>query len=206
MKVYTFWHSARSLEDFVDILNKMNIDLLVDLRKKPQSRYYPHFNKQSLENFFGKKYIFGGDFLWGSPDFHNDLLEYIQNRWQNKNNSTNKLFDLIDSSVRNQIFSQNIMFSNNEKRKNWITENFLDAYISKDAEQKAIYFLQKLFEKFYDQKICFFCSEKDPLHCHRYHLLEKKWLLSFGDVEVIRIEDAMLKKNIDNDNSLDLFS
>lgn len=206
MIIYTFGHSARSLEDFKSSLNLAQIDLLVDLRKKPQSRYYPHFNKNNLEEIFKDSYIFGGDFLGGSPEFHNDLLEYIQNRGENKNNSNNKLFNLIDTSLKEKIFSQDQQFSNNEKRKFWITSNFLAEYISETSQNKAVYFLEKLFDKFPNKKICFFCSEKDPTHCHRYHLLEKKWLQKFSDIEVVHIEDLIDKHGKTSNEQITLFT
>jgi uncharacterized protein (DUF488 family) len=206
MKIYTFGHSARSLEDFQFALRLVPVDILVDLRKKPQSRYYSHFNKNNLEAVFQKKYIFGGDYLGGSPEFHNDLLEYIENRGENKNNSNNKLFDLIDTNLKEKIFSKDQEFSNNEKRKFWITSNFLSEYISETSQDKAVYFLEKLFEKFSNKKLCFFCSEKDPTHCHRYHLLEKKWLQKFSDIEVIHIEDLIDKHGKKNNEQASLFT
>lgn len=206
MKIYTFGHSAKSLEDFQSSLELVPIDILVDLRKKPQSRYYPHFNKNNLEAVFKEKYIFGGDYLGGSPEFHNNLLEYIQNRGENKNNSNNKLFDLIDLNLKEKIFSQDQEFSNNEKRKFWITSNFLSKYISDDSRNRAFYFLEKLFEKFPEKKICFFCSEKDPTHCHRYHLLEKKWLQKFPNIDIVHIENLIDKNSEEKNQQTSLFS
>lgn len=110
MKVYTFGHSVRSLEDFQSALTSSHIEILVDLRQKPQSRYFPHFNRKSLENTFQKRYIFGGNFLGGSSKFHNDLLEYIQNRGEVKNHSDNKLFYLIDDSLKNKFFLKILNF------------------------------------------------------------------------------------------------
>lgn len=191
MKIYTFGHGARSLDDFRSALDLCQIDILVDLRKKPYSRYYPHFNKNNLKKEFGEKYIFGGDYLGGSPEFHNDLLEYIKNRGENKNKSKNKLFQLIDENLKNKIFSGKNEFSNNEKRKAWITENFLHRYIPEKSEKKAIDFLKELFKKYQNKKICFFCSEKEPTHCHRYYLLEQKWLKNFSGIEIIHIEDLI---------------
>jgi len=193
-EIYTFGHSARSLEEFQKALDIANIDILVDLRKKPQSRYYPHFNKKNLENVFEKKYIFGGDFLGGSPEFHNDLLEYIKNRGENISNSTNKLFYLISDDLKNKIFSKDPKFSNNEKRKYYITKTFLHYYIPEKAEKNAIYFLEKFFEKFKDKNVCFFCSEKEPTHCHRFHLLENRWIKKFSN-NVVHIENLLNSSN-----------
>lgn len=205
MKIYTFGHSARSLEEFKSTLDLLQIDILVDLRKRPHSQYYPHFNRQSLEEVFKEKYIFGGDFLGGSPEFHNDLLEYIKNRGINKSNSTNRLFSLIDAEMKDRIFSNEEEFSNNEKRKYWITQNFLNEYIPFESGKRAKFFLENLFKKFTDKKICFFCSEKEPTHCHRYHLLEKNWLKDFPDISVEHIEDLIKKSNTSLEDQPSLF-
>jgi uncharacterized protein (DUF488 family) len=47
--IWTIGHSTRSLEDFLVLLGKHNIGLLVDIRSFPGSRRYPHFNKENLE-------------------------------------------------------------------------------------------------------------------------------------------------------------
>lgn len=49
MKIYTIGHSTRTLEDFIDILKYFGIELVVDVRRFPSSKKFPHFNKESLE-------------------------------------------------------------------------------------------------------------------------------------------------------------
>ncbi|MCD6115341.1 DUF488 domain-containing protein [bacterium] len=198
MKIYTFGHGAQSFEEFLEKINQQNIDIIVDIREKPFSRYHPHFNRNFLEKKLGKRYIFGGDFLGGSAEFHNDLLEYIKNRGKNLENSKNKLFSLIDEKTRQRIFSREPEFSNNEKRKIWITENFLRFYVSPTKREKAIKFLkEKIFtEENKDKIICFLCSEKDYRFCHRYHLLEKDWLKEFPQIkQVFHLEEEFDKKD-----------
>ena len=46
--VWTIGHSTRSLEEFIDLLKKHEIQLLVDVRRFPASRRYPHFNGSLL--------------------------------------------------------------------------------------------------------------------------------------------------------------
>lgn len=206
MKIYTFGHGAQSFKEFLDKINQFKIDLIVDIREKPFSRYYPHFNRNYLEKTLGERYIFAGDFLGGSAEFHNDLLEYVKNRGENLGNSQNKLFNLINEETRQKIFSKEPQFSNDEKRKIWITENFLKYYISPQKRQMAIRFLkEKIFtEKNQNKTICFLCSEKDYRFCHRYYLLEKDWLKEFPQVsEVLHLEEEFNKKdNLDKKSDL----
>lgn len=49
MKIYSIGHSTRSLEEFVDILKNFNIELVIDIRRFPSSKKFPHFNKDILE-------------------------------------------------------------------------------------------------------------------------------------------------------------
>jgi uncharacterized protein (DUF488 family) len=46
--VFTIGHSTRSIEEFIDLLRAHGITLLVDVRRFPASRRYPHFNGPAL--------------------------------------------------------------------------------------------------------------------------------------------------------------
>lgn len=46
--VWTIGHSTRSAEDFQSLLRRHGIRSLVDVRRYPASRRYPHFNREQL--------------------------------------------------------------------------------------------------------------------------------------------------------------
>jgi uncharacterized protein (DUF488 family) len=46
--IFTIGHSTRSAEDFIGLLREHGVSLLVDVRRFPMSRRYPHFNKDEL--------------------------------------------------------------------------------------------------------------------------------------------------------------
>lgn len=46
--IYTIGHSNRSIEQFLELLEENGIELLVDVRTFPMSRYNPQFNKEAL--------------------------------------------------------------------------------------------------------------------------------------------------------------
>jgi uncharacterized protein (DUF488 family) len=46
--VLTIGHSARSLEEFVDLLKAHAVKCVVDVRKMPRSRHNPQFNQETL--------------------------------------------------------------------------------------------------------------------------------------------------------------
>src|SRR5215210_1805469 len=47
--IYTVGHSNELLEEFIAMLQSVNIELVADIRSLPGSRKYPHFNKEELE-------------------------------------------------------------------------------------------------------------------------------------------------------------
>lgn len=49
MTVYTIGHSTREIAEFIEILKRYDIRLLVDVRTVPRSRHTPQFNGDSLE-------------------------------------------------------------------------------------------------------------------------------------------------------------
>lgn len=55
--IWTIGHSNKSFEEFVQTLKSFDIRMLVDIRRFPGSRKYPHFNKSSLEGGLKKEGI-----------------------------------------------------------------------------------------------------------------------------------------------------
>lgn len=69
--IYSIGHSNQPIEAFLGLLNKHGIQVLVDIRSHPYSRYVPHFNSPELANDVGQaniSYLFMGKELGGRPD------------------------------------------------------------------------------------------------------------------------------------------
>jgi len=49
MQIRTIGHSTRSIAEFLSLLKKHSIRCLVDIRRWPSSRKWPHFNRQPLQ-------------------------------------------------------------------------------------------------------------------------------------------------------------
>jgi uncharacterized protein (DUF488 family) len=49
MTIYTIGHSHTAIERFVDLLRLHPIQVLIDTRSQPYSRYAPQFNRKSLQ-------------------------------------------------------------------------------------------------------------------------------------------------------------
>lgn len=71
MPLFSVGHSNASIEDFIELLQRHKIDLLVDTRSKPFSRYNPHFSRDALKQSLldnGIEYAFLGDQIGGKPE------------------------------------------------------------------------------------------------------------------------------------------
>jgi len=72
--VYTIGHSDRSLEEFLDLLRRHRVEVVVDVRRWPTSRHVPHFRREALEAALreaGMEYVWLGESLGGyrRPDY-----------------------------------------------------------------------------------------------------------------------------------------
>ena len=47
--MYTIGHSSRSLREFLEILDYYDVSVIVDVRRFPTSRKFPHFRKEFLQ-------------------------------------------------------------------------------------------------------------------------------------------------------------
>ncbi len=71
LAVYSIGHSNHSLETFLGLLDTHQIEVLVDVRSRPYSKYTPHFSAAELKTAItkhGLKYLFMGKELGGRPD------------------------------------------------------------------------------------------------------------------------------------------
>lgn len=69
-RLFSIGHSNHPLETFLYLLRQHRIEVLVDARSHPRSRFAPHFNKASLERAVvgaGIEYVYLGNELGGRP-------------------------------------------------------------------------------------------------------------------------------------------
>lgn len=55
--IWTIGHSNHTLDKFIIILKSFQIEYLVDIRRYPGSRRYPHFNKDALQTSLLREHI-----------------------------------------------------------------------------------------------------------------------------------------------------
>ena len=66
----TIGHSSHTAEHFLGLLQQHRIEVLVDTRSAPYSRYSPHFDRDELRDSVtatGMKYLYLGDVVGGRP-------------------------------------------------------------------------------------------------------------------------------------------
>jgi uncharacterized protein (DUF488 family) len=69
--LFSIGHSNHAEQKFLDLLKQHGIEVLVDVRSQPSSRYNPQFNSgplQALVKSAGMRYLFMGDQLGGRPE------------------------------------------------------------------------------------------------------------------------------------------
>jgi len=59
--ILTCGHSNRSFDELSQILTDNGVTLFVDIRSKPYSRWFPHFNKNNLESCLPMQYVWESD-------------------------------------------------------------------------------------------------------------------------------------------------
>src|SRR6266852_8094535 len=75
-QLFTLGHSVMQSSTFLEILRRLRIDLVIDVRSKPQSYRFPHFDQPELEKILSTSdisYLFLGEELGGRPE---DLKAY----------------------------------------------------------------------------------------------------------------------------------
>lgn len=68
--IYTIGHSNMTQESFALILKSFKIEIVVDVRSSPYSKFVSHFNRENIKKKLienGMRYIFLGDYIGGKP-------------------------------------------------------------------------------------------------------------------------------------------
>jgi len=79
--IYTIGHSNHQAEGFLALLHQHNIELVIDVRSSPYSRYVPQANRETLARTLqaaGITYRFMGDRLGGKPN--GEIADYDELR------------------------------------------------------------------------------------------------------------------------------
>lgn len=89
--IFTIGYGNRGIEEFIEILKKYEIKVLIDIRSIPYSRFRPSFNTNVLQQYLLNEsisYRFMGKELGGKPD--------DENLYQNKNPDYDKMRETLN--------------------------------------------------------------------------------------------------------------
>ena len=89
--IYTVGHSNYTLDTFCDLLMAHDIQVVVDVRSAPFSKYVPQFNKKEIARTLTDKnfqYLFMGDMVGGKP---------AETKWYDDKNKVR--YDLLAKSI-----------------------------------------------------------------------------------------------------------
>ncbi len=70
IQLFTIGHSNIQIEEFLELLRRHGVEMLVDVRTAPYSRYCPQFNRAALQRALeaaGLCYHYDGEALGGKP-------------------------------------------------------------------------------------------------------------------------------------------
>ncbi|MDI6723116.1 MAG: DUF488 domain-containing protein [Methanobacterium sp.] len=68
--IYTIGHSNITQESFIELLKSFEIQLVVDVRSSPYSKFVPHFNRDNIKKTLKENnidYTFMGNYVGGKP-------------------------------------------------------------------------------------------------------------------------------------------
>jgi uncharacterized protein (DUF488 family) len=150
LSLYTIGHSNLTAEEFLDLLKKHAITVLVDVRSAPYSRYVSQFNKEELKLFLeahGVGYRFAGQHLGGRPK---DADDYKDGQIPDEDTARQKYLKLVDYK----------------------------AMMTREEYQKGIARLLDIIreESQHEGRVTIMCSEGEPQDCHRHHLIARSLL------------------------------
>ncbi|MHC9538269.1 MAG: DUF488 family protein [Vulcanimicrobiota bacterium] len=166
--IYSAGHSNRSLSVFLGMLRKYEIELLVDVRSLPRSRYNPHFNKDSFE--VSLKEI-------GISYLHLPELGGFRRSTSSGGSGTasRKSGNTVEGSVKRHSSTPSF-------------QGYID-YMETDAFR---YHIERLLSLGAENRTLFMCAEADPRRCHRAFIADA---LICAGAEVIHLIDENTRES-----------
>jgi len=107
--IFTIGHSNKPVDELISLLKRNDVQVLVDIRSIPYSRYVPQANQENLEHSLketGMEYLFMGGQLGGRPkniNVRNDLGSYDYSKLAATDNFKEGLSRLLKESEQYNI-------------------------------------------------------------------------------------------------------
>ena len=164
--VLTVGHSNHEPDVFVALLRRHGVDVVVDVRSAPYSRYLPHFNKDHLQEALraaGIAYVFRGRELGGQPA---DRTYYDADG--------RVMYGALAGSA---AFKHGIEFVLDAASVHPATDSEPAPHLMRGRTETAPHSMQRSesirgrTETAPARRMALMCSEKEPLDCHRTLLI-----------------------------------
>lgn len=86
MVIYSIGHSTHTKEEFIDMLNQAQVDLLVDVRAFPASRKHPQFKQEAMMEWLSEAGLKYQHFplLGGRRTKSSDVQDELNGAWRNQ--------------------------------------------------------------------------------------------------------------------------
>lgn len=150
--IYTIGHGSRKAMDFIYLLKRYGIEVVIDVRTYPYSRFHPQFRREELETALKSEnieYIFLGRELGGRPK---DLSLY---RFGKLN---------YDAVKQTKIFKEGI-----KQVKDLIGEDIIIALMCSEADQNQCHRKHMLADEFEENGIA-------VIHINKSGQLERNFI------------------------------
>ncbi|MCC6313761.1 MAG: DUF488 domain-containing protein [Thermomicrobiales bacterium] len=190
LTVFTIGHSNASETKFLELLKDNGIELVIDVRTVPYSRFAPQFNREKLKALLGGSrigYVFMGDTMGGrpskaelyknwkpdvEPDGHDGEPRPIgdpavsRGPWLQAGSNSAEYFAAEESNA--------LMCSEGEARPAERADFLkLVDYPKVACQPEFQASIEEVMDLAAKQQTALMCSEEDPHRCHRHHLIAK---------------------------------
>lgn len=192
--IFTIGHSGHETDEFLALLRKHGVNVVVDVRSAPYSRYVPQFNKDFLAQSLsavGIRYIFHGKELGGQPV---DRACY---------DADGRI--MYDALAETAAFKHGIEFVLDAASVHPSTGSEPAPHLRRGRTDAPPYSMQRSKtirgRTATARRMALMCSEKEPLDCHRTLLIAQT--LAKSSVAVAHIHtDGSLESHADAMNRL----
>ncbi|MFN0291333.1 DUF488 domain-containing protein [Pedobacter helvus] len=108
LQIFTIGHGSRKKDVFIDLLNKFEIQILIDVRSIPYSRYHPQFRQKQLQSDLqssGIEYLFLGNELGGRPEnsdlYNSGELDYnLVRQTSSYQQGIEQVIDILEKGIK----------------------------------------------------------------------------------------------------------
>ena len=169
-ELYTIGHSNLDMERFLDYLRQYGVSAVIDVRSRPQSRFFPWFNRRNLSAQLSEAGI-----AYSFIDYQRDG-EQIQLKLHDRSDSKQKPFDNAlggypkDASVYPE---PGLIGPKAVKKMDTETERpaYYERIMTKDWFQQGIAQLRDALAE--NERVALLCSCRDWRDCHRENLIAR---------------------------------